>query len=73
MSNCEGTDMPPSDILACDYVDVSLNGEDQLRFVFQPHFPGGAVAPAGFSLEVEGARSLSRHLDAILLEKGLKA
>lgn len=65
--------MPTSDILACDYVDVSLDREDQLRFVFQPHFPGGAMAPAAFCLEVEGARALSRRLDAILLEKGHKA
>ena len=65
--------MPSSDILACDYVDVSLEDGDQIRFIFRPHFPGGAVAPAAFSLEVEGARSLSRHLDAVLLEKGYRA
>ena len=65
--------MPSSDILACDYIDVSLEDDNQIRFIFRPHFPGGAVAPAAFSLEVEGARALSRHLDAILLDKGYRA
>jgi hypothetical protein len=65
--------MASSDILACDYVDVSLEDDNQIRFIFRPHFPGGAVAPAAFSLEVEGARALSRHLDAILLDKGYRA
>lgn len=65
----------PSDVdvpVACDYVDVTLQRGDQPRLVFQPHRHGGAPAGVAFSLELEGARGLSRHL-AKLLEAGQDA
>jgi hypothetical protein len=38
------------------------------RFVFRAHLRGGAPGPTGFSLAIEGARALSRHLDNLVLE-----
>ena len=56
--------------IACDYVDVAREDGGQPRFVFQPHLSGGAFATPAFTLEIEGARALATHLNALILEAG---
>lgn len=50
----------------CDYFDVSRTDGEQPRFVLQPHNDGGRPAGPALILEMEGARALLQHLEAIL-------